>query len=70
MEDIKDRGSTHDDYLCHMVRALMTSFNVVFRKILQIEKDKWDTEGTKYYDELSNLDWNKFNDMVATTEWS
>ena len=31
LEDIKDRGSTHDDYLRHMFRALITSSNVMFR---------------------------------------
>ena len=70
LEDIKDRGSTHDDYLCHMFRALMTSTNMIFRDFIQREKDKWDTEGTITSDELSNLDRNKFNNVVATTEWS
>ena len=35
LEYIKDHGSTHDDYLCHMLRTLMTSTNVVFRDFIQ-----------------------------------
>ena len=50
-EDIKDRGSTHDDYLCHIFRALMTSTNMLFRDFIQQEKDKWETEGTTTSDE-------------------
>ena len=69
LEDIKDRGSMHNDFLCHMFRALMTSNNVVFRNFIQRGKYKWDTEGTTTSNELSNLSWNKFNNMVATTEW-
>ena len=59
----------HDDYLCHMFRALMTSTNVVFRDFIQQKKDKWDTEGTTTSDEQINLARIKFNNMVATTEW-
>ena len=70
LEYIKNHGSTHNDYLRHMFRALMTSTNVIFRDFIQREKDKWENEGTTTSDELSNLDRNKFNNMVATTEWS
>ena len=70
LEDIKDRGSTHDVYLRHMFRTLMISTNMIFRDFIQQEKDKWETEGTTTSDELSNLDWRKFNNIVATTEWS
>ena len=67
LEDIKDLGSMHNDYLRHMFRALMTSTNVVFRYFIQWEKDKWETEGTTTSDKLSNLAQSKFNNMVATT---
>ena len=70
MEDIKDRGSTQNDYLCHMFPDIMTSTNVIFREFIQREKDKWDTGLTTTSNELSNFDRNKFNNMVATTEWS
>ena len=63
-EVIKDRGSTHDDYLCHIFRALMTSTKMIFREFIQREKDKWETEGTTTSDELSNLSQCKFNNMV------
>ena len=69
LEDIKDRGSTQNDYLRHMFRALITSTNVIFREFIQREKDKCYTEGTKTSDELINLDQSKLNTMVATTEW-
>ena len=35
LEDIKYRGYTHDDYLRHMFRVLMTSTNVVNRDFIQ-----------------------------------
>ena len=35
LEDIKDRGSPHNDYLCRIFRALVTSTNVVFREFIQ-----------------------------------
>ena len=67
LEDIKDSGSTHNDYLHHMLRALMTYTNAIFRDFIQKEKDKWETEGTTTSNELSNLDQGKFNNMVSTT---
>ena len=41
LEDIKDHGSTHDDYLCHIFRALMISTNDILRYFIQKEKYKW-----------------------------
>ena len=67
LEDIKDRGSTHDDYLRHMFCTLMTSTNMVFRSFIQQERNKWETEGTATYNELSNFDRNKFNNTAAST---
>ena len=69
LEDIKDSGSTRNDYLRHLFHALITYTNVIFRDFIQVEKDKWETEGTTTFNKLSNLDRNKFNNMVATTEW-
>ena len=48
----------------------MKSTNVISRDFIQKEKDKWETEGTTTSNELINLAHNKFNNMVATKEWS
>ena len=35
LEDIQDHGSTYDDYLRHMFRALITCINVVSREFTE-----------------------------------
>ena len=67
--EIKERGGTHDDFLRHVFRALLTSKNSVFVSFIQRYKDEWETTGNTTTDDLTTIAVQKYNNMVADNQW-
>ena len=68
--EIVQRGSTHDDYVMDLFNVLLSNKNTIFTDFIQREKDKWDTGAVIDPDVLITEAVTKYDNMVATSEWT
>ena len=67
---IVENEGTHDDYLLHIIDAIMTSKNKIFKDYMQTFKNRWqDDDATITAVFLIEKAKNKYHNLVKENEW-
>ena len=67
---ILQKGVTHEDYVRHLFRALLSGPNSSLNCYIERCKDDWDTGADVTPDSLIQVAKEKYNNMVAQKEWN
>ena len=67
---ILDKGESHEYFVCHIFRAILSGPNLTFNHFIEISKDYWDigtdvSSGERIYNASDN-----YNNILATKQWT